>query len=191
MAAKRKEPRHLPAITDPLPPIPTEAQAIWDRDIVGPTSRVTEKTSIALAYWLNGYSWRECSEIVGWKDETCKGARRVASQTGLYDVAARTDRLIGQSRRIAAKAGEELERRLTEKPEDIDTKQLAVVRGIEIDKVATREGWRSKGAQEGPSYVGALTELAEQLRSGDKVSLKLEVSKESDAIDVTPESVED
>lgn len=183
----------LPVPTDPLPDLPEEAEEAWKKI---EASRLGDRTKRALRWWLGGYTWSETAEIEGVSSSALY--RRTAQRYGLYDALGKTPHVMRQSRRIALKAGAELERRLDD-PEiaaQMADKDLASIRQTEIDKIGKHEGWGNTGAKEdGMDYVGALTALAEKIENGETVQLKLEVTKRQEgdaadnAVDITPPKV--
>jgi hypothetical protein len=104
---------------------------------------------------------------------------------GLVDVT--TNKLIGLHREISRLSGEELKKRLLEKPEKFSEHQLGVVQGISTDKVLAHE----KGAKEsGSGLVSEMEKLAAKLaESGASMEIQVAVRPHNpadDAIDVTP-----
>lgn len=169
------------------PPLPQPFVKHWE-DVVEPT-RTSERTKRALRWWLAGYSWAEVAEIMGYASPDCRSLRRAARGLGLTALAARSDNLIRQSRAIAQAAGEKILERIEDGDDSMSAKELAIVRGIEIDKVAKRERWDRGAAGEEGTFLSGLESIAEELaKSGGKLELTVTKSDPADAaIDVTPE----
>jgi hypothetical protein len=71
-----------------------------------------------------------------------------------------TKQLVAQCKSLADLSGAELERRLVEAPESIGTKDLGVIQGIALDKVANYEGWRTRNHDPGALAAQAVDRLA-------------------------------
>jgi hypothetical protein len=96
---------------------------------------------------------------------------RAAKRLGLLEV--HTTRLVEGYKRIADLSNQELERRLAESPEEISTKDLAVVSGIALDKVANYEGWRHRNHDPAGLASAAIDRLS-QLEGKLKLSVVVE-----------------
>ena len=82
-----------------------------------------------------------------------------------------------------AASGSELEQRLLDKPEDWSPKELAVTRGIELDKLARAQEEQSN------SVLETLTRIGQELvaRGGLELTVSLRPGQQQDEpIDVTP-----
>jgi hypothetical protein len=85
---------------------------------------------------------------------------------------------------LFAKVADEAARQLLERLEagaDLSPKELGVVAGIAADKVAAAEGWTRQQGGDAGDWLAAITE---RLKGSETV--RLEVSKLPDPIDVTP-----
>ncbi len=165
----------------PLPPIPGEMEEAWSR-----VNKRGFKLRMRRALYLValGASPAAAARALGYhaRQEVWRNAR----ETGLYRPG--SEQLIGQSRRIAHMAGEELERRVLEDAQAMKTHDLVVTRGVEIDKTSRYEKWGKKEEDAPGSFVSALSEIAARIDAGE-VELKIKVRKTApieDALDVTP-----
>ena len=125
----------------------------------------------ALRLVATGTDYRHAAEAVGYRSP--KDLHGWAKRAGLLEV--HSDRLIAGYRRIAHLSNQELERRLEESPEEIGTKDLAVVAGIASDKIAKYERWGS-GETKGPGTIDRWAELLDRVlgQGGATITMKLE-----------------
>ena len=170
--------------TTNLPAIAKEAEEAWTQI---EKSNLGDRMKSALRRIACGESIRGAAEAEGYRSHS--DVYKYATQYGIVDV--RTKRLIDGHRRVARLSGEELEQRLTTKPEKISAAQLAVIAGISTDKVLKSE---EKAKDDGASYLSALEKMAERFAEGGK-TLELRVSlgptapgatESHETIDVTP-----
>lgn len=186
----RRDDVGLPCATDDPPPVPEKFREAFDRL---EASNVSDRVKRALRWVAAGYSWFEAAEIMGYQDTGISHVRRHARRYGILSALSSTDRLVGQSREIAMRAGEELQRRLEDEPENFSPKELGVTRGIEMDKIANYEGWRSGNGGEGSSFVTELKKIALE-RGHVKLSLEVEPSPHPGpgaAIDLTSQGTDE
>lgn len=142
----------------------------------------TERMKAAVRLVAEGMAFRDAAVQVGYRDH--REVYRWAKRAGLLEV--HTKRLVDSYRRIAALSNAELERRLTEAPEEIATKDLAVISGISADKAAKYEGW-GKQADDDPGPHRMLDWLEEMVKSGRNLELKVSPHpRDAEAIDVRP-----
>ena len=163
----------------PLPPIPAEHEAAWER-VNKRGFRLRMRRALYLV--ALGLSPAAAARALGYlaKQDVWRNAR----ETGLYRPG--SEHLIGQSRRIAQMAGEELERRLVNDAEGIKSHDLVVQRGVENDKIARFERWGQREEVAPESFMSALSTIAERIDSG-ALELKIKVRKlERPIIDVNP-----
>ena len=97
---------------------------------------------------LDGTPYRDAAREAGLASH--QDLHRAAKKPGLLEI--HSSQLVGGFRRLVDLTNEELERRLVEHPDEISTKDLAVVGGIATDKVAKFEGW---GRDQGSSSVAS------------------------------------
>src|SRR5262245_50692578 len=144
----------------------------------------TERMRAALRLVAEGTPYREAAEQAGYRDH--REVYRWAKKAGLVEV--HTKQLVASCKRIVALSNAELERRLIEAPEEISSKDLAVISGISADKAARYEGWGKQGDRDEAGITSPfLDRLEAAVRAGKTV--KLEVSPrpvDADAIDVKP-----
>jgi hypothetical protein len=130
-----------------------------------------ERMKSALRLVASGTDYRRAAEAVGYRSP--KDLHGWAKRAGLLDVHSRE--LVAGYRRIANLSNQEIERRLEEAPQDISTKDLAVVGGIAADKVARAERWGSGVGDEGDSaqrWAELLNRVAAQ--GGARITVELE-----------------
>jgi hypothetical protein len=128
-----------------------------------------EKIKSALHLVLDGTPYRDAAREVGLASH--QDLHRAAKRLGLLEV--HTTRLVEGYKRIADLSNQELERRLAESPEEISTKDLAVVSGIAADKVSAYEGWRHRNHDPAAAAAAAVDRLAAL-----EGKLKLEITVE-------------
>ena len=116
-------------------PVVEEAREAWDR--IAEEPRLGARMKCALRFVAGGLPYRKAAEMVQYADHA--EVWRTARRFGLAKV--RTDELIEQGGRIAWLAGDEMERRIVEDSDELGLRDLAVARGIEMDKRAKRENW--------------------------------------------------
>ena len=165
---------------DEVPPILPQHEAAWAR--VEDSRRIGDRMKASLRLIAAGVSYREAARSVLYSDH--KSVFRASKRFGLANV--RTQELVESSRRIAGLAGDELESRLVENPEDASMRDLAVTRGIEMDKIAKRENW-GKESDEGSSFASAMERVAQAASRGE-IEVELKVSPRPERpreIDVT------
>ena len=169
----------LIALLDELA-IPEEMREAWTRveasDHVQPMKR-------ALARVASGESYRRAAAAEGYEDHA--EVWRLTTKFGL--IGAKKSRILAGSQNVALLANEELERRLTEKPDEISDRDLTVMGGVAQDKIAAAE--RKSGEE--PS-TGGLGELVKKLLDAG-ASLEIQVKtpdpmlEAREEIDVTPD----
>jgi len=123
----------LPATSAPNAKPPVTHEAI-DATQCGPAMKA------ALHAVLDGVPYRDAAREVGLASH--QDLHRAAKRLGLLEV--HTKQLVAQCQRLADLSSSELERRLVEDPGSIGTKDLSVINGIALDKVANYEGWRHR-----------------------------------------------
>jgi hypothetical protein len=119
-----------------------------------------EKIKAALHLVLDGTPYREAASEVGLARRVPRG-EAPESARGAHEAASRP--VPG----LADLSGSELERRLVEDPESIGTKDLSVINGIALDKVANYEGWRHRShdpAGLASAAIGRLSQLEGKLK---------------------------
>jgi hypothetical protein len=136
----------------------------------------------ALHAVLDGTPYREAATAAGLRSH--QDVYRAAKRLGLLDV--HTKQLVAQCQRLADLSGSELERRLVEAPESIGTKDLSVINGIALDKVANYEGWRHRSHDPAGLASAAIDRLS-QLEG--KLKLSVVVEREPTAERETPKPV--
>jgi hypothetical protein len=160
-----------------LMPVPREYAEAWARVA---DSGIDDRMRRALLRVAYGSSCREAARDEGYASH--QDVARAARRFGLLD--AKKDRIINGARRVAQLAQDELEDRLSEKPDDIGARDLAIIAGIAIDKVARAEKWDA--GNDGPTTLAdMLNSLADFLPPGEKINLKLEVERR-EAVEVFP-----
>ena len=125
-----------------------------------------------------GDTFREAAQEEGYADHADLG--KAAKKFGL--TTASSERVVTRIRNVANLTMAELERRLEEAPEDIASKELAIIGGIATDKLAKKERWGAAGDRpEGER--SALEQLADAASKG-LISMDIHVrpveKKESD-----------
>ncbi len=162
-----------------LPRVPAELEEAWQHV----HERGFQKRMRSALYFVAlGATPAAAAREVGYADKA--EVWRLSRQLGIYRPG--SEQLIGQSRRIAHMAGEELERRVLKEAGDMKTHELVVTRGVEIDKTSRFEQW-GKTTEDAPeSFMSALSEIAARIDAGE-VELKIRVRKtEHPIIDVNP-----
>ena len=96
-----------------------------------------EKIKAALHLVLDGTPYRDAAREVGLASR--QDLHRAAKRLGLLEM--HSKQLVAQCQRVADLSGAEVERRLVEHPESIGTKDLSVINGIALDKIAKYESW--------------------------------------------------
>ncbi len=150
-----------------------------------------QKTALRLI--AEGRSYREAAKEAGLRSTA--DLRRHAERFGLRvaHLEAREERKIEESaevvaelREVAGRGARELLHRLKTEPDSIQTRDLTVLTGVAIDKVAKWERWGEGSQEESGAGLGAL--LDRLATTGGTVSVT--VSPREAAIDVTPVSSE-
>ena len=153
--------------------------------------KLGSRVKCALRLVAGGLGYRKAAAAVQYSDHS--QVYRTSRRFGLAE--ANSDELVGQSRRIAHLSGTAIEDRIVDDPESLGIRDLAVVNGISLDKVARREGW-GKEVEDSPHYASALDQLAEEARKGNiKMTLHVEpvqprtpgTPPPGELLDVTPE----
>ena len=169
-----------------LPEIPEENLEAWEKI---EASQIQPRMKRALRRLAAGMSLRKAAESEGYK--TKASIFRYAQKHGLISM---TDKaLVNQFRRTAYKSLDEIEHRITEDPDSVSVKDLAVIAGISADKIAKKERWGDRLPEE--NLGDCIIEIAEiVVRRGGKLGLTIEgppiaVSDPvASARDVTPRS---
>lgn len=166
-------PRSSVAIADAidLDRVPKVMEERWDE---------LRKSSVDLAVQRAVYralifreSWKRAGQIEGVSHQTAwHAARRFGLERSKEDVTS-------GYRRIVTLVQDEIEHRLTENPEEIHTRDLALV-----SKSAGEQLQKAEEAETPGSYMSVLDALAKRLREGG--TLKLEITGAPQTIDVTP-----
>jgi hypothetical protein len=116
-----------------------------------------------------GESYRDAAQSQGYA--THSDVYRMAQRYGI--VSATSERIVQRCKNVADLSLDELERRLTEAPEQFAPKELAVVAGIATDKLAKRERWGQ--VDDRPAgQMSALEQLADAASRG-LISMGIEV----------------
>jgi len=155
-----------------LAPVPPEFAEAWTRVA---ESSIEDRMRRALLRIVYGSSCREAAREEGYASH--QDVARAARRFGLLD--ASKERLLNGARRVAQLSQDELEERLTAEPEEIGAKDLAIIAGIAIDKVARAEHW-DRGASDAGGYISMLDRLAESIRERG-IELKIELSPSAPA----------
>lgn len=143
----------LPAPSAPPPRPPATHQEIDSRGFGEPMRK-------ALHLVLDGTPYRDAAREVGLASH--QDLHRAAKRLGLLEV--HTRELVSQCKRVAHLSGSELERRLVENPDSIGAKDLSVISGIALDKIAKFEGWgHSRALEFGAAVVDRLSQLEGKL----------------------------
>ena len=169
---------------DEVPPILSEHEAAWAS--IEDSPRLGNRMKASLRLVAAGLTYREAARAVMYADH--RHVFRAAKRLGLASV--RSEQLVQAGKRIAALCAHEIEDRLVESPEDVSMRDLAVTRGIEMDKVAKRENW-GKESDEGSSFASAMERVAQAASRGE-IEVELKVSPRPERpreIDVTPPEV--
>ena len=163
-----------------LSPIPHEYSEAWARVAASGTEDRMRRALLRIVY---GSSCREAAREEGYASH--QDVARCARRFGLLD--ASKARLLNGARRVAQLSQDELAERLTEGSEDIRAKDLAIIAGISIDKVARAEGWDRSGS-EPTGYLSPLDRLVDMIREqGIELQLRVEPTPDRrNEIDVTP-----
>src|SRR5215468_8194713 len=163
-----------------LMPVPRDYAEAWARVADSP---IAERMRRALLRIVYGSSCREAAREEGYASH--QDVARAARRFGLLD--ASKERLLNGARRVAQLSQEELEERLTTESEEIGAKDLAIIAGIAIDKVARAERWDRAGS-EADGYLDAMDRVADLIRErGIKLELRVSPAPagRDDPIDVT------
>jgi hypothetical protein len=139
-----------------------------------------EKIKAALHLLLDGVPYRDAAREVGLASH--QDLHRAAKRLGLLDV--HTKQLVAQCKRVADLSGAELERRLVDDPASMGVKDLAVVNGIALDKIAKYESWGRDHA-DGSNLVGQVYDRLKALEG--RVRLEVTVERTPLAERETPE----
>jgi hypothetical protein len=156
---------------------------------------------------LEGVPYRQAAAEVGLASH--QDLHREAKKLGLLNI--HTKELVEDYKRIAKLSNNELERRLVEEPEGIQTRDLTILSGVSADKAARYENWGHQEAWDPSQLTSSLGQLMDKLasanlkltaRDGTQASItvrrtdssscpagSLEAAEQDDAIDVTPEKV--
>lgn len=126
----------------------------------------------ALQRVVTGTPIREAAEAEGYASHA--DVHRYAKRFGLLEIG--TEQLMARQRRVVALGLEELERRLSEDPASVSTRDLVVSNGVGMDKIARRERWDRPGDGAG-SFLSRLGELAARVKAGESVGVSLLVEK--------------
>ena len=147
----------------------------------------------ALRLVAEGRSYREAAREAGLKSTA--DLRRHAERFGLRDThlvvrevqkIEDSKTLVRELREVAGRGAQELVRRLVEDAQGIQTRDLTVLTGVAVDKLAKWESWGEQERDANPSGLGALLERLGA--SGGTVSVSIQPNEP--AIDVTPTSSE-
>ena len=182
--------RVLPTLDD-YPPTPS-------KELKGPFTSLRRRCGArmfkALGWRAAGYTWAECAAICDYKDTSMRKARIYAKEYGIGHILAKSDRIIGLHRQVAMEATQATLDKVLDGKENISARDMAVIAGISLDKVAAFEGWKNGKGGEDSSFVAELRKIAE---NGSSVKLSLEVQPppegmppppdDFDVLDVTPE----
>jgi hypothetical protein len=122
--------------TLPASPPPAQPNAKPTHEAIDATGH-GEKIKAALHLVLDGTPYRDAAREVGLASH--QDLHRAAKRMGLLEV--HTKELVAQCKRLADLSGGELERRLVEDPASLGVKDLAVINGIALDKIAKYESW--------------------------------------------------
>ncbi len=162
--------------------IPDELRDAWARveasNHVSPMKR-------ALARVASGESYRQAAAAEGYEDHA--EVWRLAKRYGL--LGAKKAQILAGSRRVALLANEELERRLVEKTDEISDRDLTVMGGVAMDKLAVAE--RKSGEESSTGSLDAL--VAKLLESGASLEIQVKTpdplreAQAREEIDVTPD----
>jgi hypothetical protein len=88
----------------------------------------------------------------------------------------RTAELIDRMRQVSGEASRELLRRLREDPEAISDRDLTVMNGVALDKLAKAERW-GEPDDGGSRSQDVVAKLAAMLRGGGKVTASLHLEQ--------------
>jgi len=96
--------------------------------------------------------------------------------------------LLEGQRRLSKLSGDLLEQRMTDDPDDVSTRDLTVIGGVAIDKIANAEGW-GRIQQGDVNYGSALESVAARIiEGGGTIELTIKPrDPDAEAIDITPE----
>jgi len=152
----------LPVSTSVLP----RNEAGW---ALAEASALGARMKAALFRVACGESYREAAQAEGYA--THPDVYRMAQRYGI--VSATSERVAGRCLNVADLSLDELERRLTEAPEQFAPKELGVIAGIATDKIAKKERWglvsdRPEGG------MSALEQLADAASKG-LISIDIQV----------------
>jgi hypothetical protein len=163
-----------------LPVVASENAKAW---ATIQSSRLGDRMKRALQRIAGGESYRQAAEAEGYA--THSDIFRYATKYGLIDI--RTKALLEQNRKIARLSGEEIQRRLLEKPEDFNNRDLVVANGVSVDKIMAHERRDDEG---GSGLASEFEKLAAKLaESGASMEIQVAVRPTDpvqDAVDVTP-----
>ena len=132
----------------------------------------------ALHLVADGAPYREAAHQMGFKDH--RDLYRYAKSARLLEV--HSERLVASYRRIASLANAELERRLVEEPETIDSKTLGIISGISADKAAKYEGW---GASHQGQPGAGVAELLARLHAQGGGRIEVVTSNATQSVEVS------
>lgn len=140
-------------------------------------SQIQDRMKRALLLVASGSSIKAAAREAGYSGTT--NLRQYCQRFGLTRAAPQTKDLLEKTRRVTGMALDRMELLLEDEESDVKLRDLSVVSGIGLDKIAKKERWGTdlEGSQ---GALSAMETIAEQLK---KQNLRLEVS-------LRPESVE-
>ena len=156
-------------------------------------SRLGPAQKTALRLLAEGKSYREAARQAGLRSTA--DLKRHAQRFGLVEAHNRARRalvvqerewttaeLIESMRQVAGRGAEELLRRLEEEPESIATRDLSVLTGVALDKIAKHERWDEEDSWERgvPDHVAKLLDALGTRGATAKVEVAARVTVGSD-----------
>ena len=162
-------------------------------------SRLGPAQKAALRLLAEGRSYREAARAAGLRSTA--DLKRHAQRFGLVEAhneargvlvlqerEVRSTALMAELRQVAGKGARELLRRLDQEPESIPVRDLTVLTGVALDKLAKWEGWSGEGDREEERQQGLAKILERLSQAGNTVTLGIQPRDPvAGAIDVTPE----
>lgn len=160
-------------------------------------SRLGAAQKTALRLLAEGRSYREAANAAGLR--SAADLKRHAQRFGLVEAhnrartalvaqerEAKTAAVIAELRQVAGKGTRELLRRLDQDPDSIQTRDLTVLTGVALDKIAKWERWED--GDQGEGHREQMAELLTRLTAaGNTVTLAVQPPEPlARAIDVTP-----
>ena len=134
---------------------------------------------------IEGTTYRKAAQEVGLASH--QDLHRAAKKLGLLDF--HTEQLIIGYKRLVALSNRELERRLTEDPGSIGTRDLTILSGVAADKTGRYESWGQRDPGDPGELAASLGHLMDRI---SKATLTIETSEPLNrAIDVTPRQESD